>query len=109
MGARVSKASIMRQAERRLVEAAERFTVPLRMGDGLSEPALQELKSALRETGLAWCGEPNLPKAVVSVLIALAPTVEGASYLYDEEAASRIRDVSLELQDLIFQTIVSQP
>jgi hypothetical protein len=96
----------MRQAARRLIEAAERFTVPLRMGDGMSEPALKELKSALSEVGLAWRDEPNLPKAVVSVLIALAPAIEGASYLYDEEAASRIRDVSLELQDLIFQEIV---
>jgi hypothetical protein len=89
----------------RMADAVERVTVPLRMGDGVDDVALDQLRSALASAAAIWQGDLLLPKSLVSFLVELVPTVESASYLYSDERANRIRDIAEELRELIGSVI----
>jgi hypothetical protein len=88
-------------AVERLLVSVEKFTVPLRMGDGVDEPALAELKSALTTLASAWKGEQMIPKRAAAVLTELYPAVEGCSSLYPDDQASRVLEEANELLDLV--------
>ena len=46
-----------------LVAAAEKLTVPLRMGRGLDAAALAEVRRALKQAGAEWQRESSIPEA----------------------------------------------
>jgi hypothetical protein len=85
-----------------LQRAAEAFTVPLRMGEGLNEPCLEELCAVLRACAREWAQTAAIPKAAANVLVDLFPAVESCSYLpfYQGETAQRIRDTAMTLGQL---------
>jgi hypothetical protein len=41
----------------------------------------------------------------VTELVDLAPAIESSSYLYDEDYAARVRDVSVEIADLVRDSV----
>jgi hypothetical protein len=92
-----------------LVAAAVKFTVPLRMGDGMDEIALNALRQALRRCADAWRHEVSIPKRAAHVLVDLFPAIEGDSHLYEEDYAKLVRDVALEISDLVTECVALDP
>jgi hypothetical protein len=88
-----------------LNQAVEQFTVPLRMGEGMNEIALDNLRDALRLCAGAWRNTDSIPKSAALELVDLAPAIESSSYLYDEDYAARVRDVSVEIADLVRESV----
>jgi hypothetical protein len=84
-----------------VMTAAEQFDVPLRNGEGMDEIALKNLRDALRACAAAWRDSDTIPKRAANVLVDLSPAIEASSYLYDEDYAARVRDVYLEIADLV--------
>lgn len=84
-----------------LLAAAEKFTVPLRMGQGIDETALDALRGALRACADAWRDRDLVPKLAANVLVDLYPAVEASSYLYGDDYAPRVRTVAEEIGDLV--------
>jgi hypothetical protein len=84
-----------------LLKAVEQFTIPLRMKEGMDEIALGDLRDALRQCAAAWRDSDTIPKAAALELVDLAPAIESSSYLYDEDYAALVRDVSVEIADLV--------
>lgn len=84
-----------------LLVAADKFTVPLRMGQGVDEVALDALRDALRRCAEAWHERDLVPKLAANVLVDLYPAVEASSYLYSDDYAPRVRTVAEEIGDLV--------
>lgn len=84
-----------------LHDAVEAFDIPLRMNQGMDEIALGNLREVLRRCAAAWRDSDTIPKAAALELVDLAPAIESSSYLYDEDYAARVRDVSIEIADLV--------
>ena len=92
----------------RLLNAVEAFTSPLRMGDGIDESALAELKAALVSFAAAWKGDEMIPKAATAVLAELYPAMDGSAGLYDSDYAKRIGDEAVTLYDLVSACMISE-
>lgn len=92
---------------KRLSDAVERFTVPLRMGEGVDDIALGELKSALAAAAAAWRGEPSLPKTLVIFLVEVFPSIDATSHLYPDERGDRIRTIAEEVQEMVWEIVNS--
>jgi len=92
-----------------LLTAVQTFSVPLRMGDGINEVGLAELRKALRSCAEAWQYVDTVPKLAMNVLVDVYPTVEASSYLYEAEYASRIRDLAVEIADLVHLCVATSP
>jgi hypothetical protein len=92
---------MMRPEVDALHEAAEKFDIPLRMHEGIDEIALDNLRDALRQCAEAWRDADSIPKSAALDLVDLAPGIESSSYLYDEDYAARVRDISIEIADLV--------
>jgi hypothetical protein len=84
-----------------LHNAIEAFDIPLRMKQGMDEMALGNLPEVLRQCRAAWQHSDTIPKAAALELVDLAPAIESSSYLYDEDYAARVRDISIEIADLV--------
>lgn len=84
-----------------LVDAAEAFLVPLRMGEGLDEQALALLETAIDTFANQWRRDSMIPKSAASVLSEIWPSMEAASDLYPDERGDRIRDIAVRLGDRI--------
>jgi hypothetical protein len=92
-----------------LLTAANEVTVPLRLGDGLDDIALESLRSALRRCAQAWANDQLIPKAGANVLVDLANAVEATANLYPEGYRQRVQDVAWELADLVRACVAVQP
>jgi hypothetical protein len=84
-----------------LITAAERFTVPLRMGQGIDDIAYESLRDALRMCAIAWRTEDLVPKVAANVLVDLYPAVEASSYIYGDDYGPRVRAIAEEIGDLV--------
>ena len=87
-------------ALQQLDSAIERFAVPLRMGDGIDKPALNDLKRTLTDTARQWRAADVVPKRSAALLVELYPALTGTLDLYDGEHAERVRQVCEELLQL---------
>jgi hypothetical protein len=92
----------------RLLNAVIAFTEPLRMGDGIDEPALAELKAALVAFAAAWKGDEMIPKDAATVLAELYPAMDGSTGLYASDYAKRIYDEAIALYDLVAACMASE-
>jgi hypothetical protein len=75
--------------------------VPLRMGQGMDEIALGDLRDALRRCADMWHEQDLVPKLAANLLVDLYPAVEASSYLYGDDYAPRVRAVAEEIGDLV--------
>lgn len=95
----------MGQAEQRLHDAAERLYGSLRLARGIDDDAANDLKLALNEIAQEWAHASTVPKSAVNLLVDLAPAIESSSYAYAGEEAKRIRDLALEIADLVRESV----
>jgi hypothetical protein len=88
-----------------LLAAAEGFTVPLRMAQGVNELALERLRTALRGCAVAWEGRDSVPRGAVNVMVDLVPAVEASGGLYSEDYRTRVLDAAIEINDLVRECV----
>lgn len=84
-----------------LLDAVVKVTTPLRMHDGIDEPAVERLTATLTRLAAEWAGRTEIPKGAAGVLAELYPAVFGASYGYPDDYAQRVRDLAETLFDLV--------
>lgn len=87
----------------RMHRAALGFVMPLRMAEGFSEQAFDDLLAAIRHFHSTWTASDTLPKAGVLVLIDLPRMVEACSTYYDGQERQRIAGASMQLADVILE------
>jgi hypothetical protein len=80
--------------------AIEALATPLRMGEGINETALHDLKRLLADIAAGWRTATSVPKADAALLIELYPALTGTVGLYEAEEAERIQQLSEELLEL---------
>lgn len=95
-------------AARRLESVTERFAVPLHGGEGINEPALDELKEVLAEVAAEWQHEETVPKDAAALLVELYPALIGNIDIYPEDQAERIQAVCEELLELSLACLAVQ-
>lgn len=87
------------------VAAVEDFTVPLRLGDGIDDAALNELKATIAAVTSTYRSVDAVPKRLAAIFVELYPAVEGTSALYEHDVAQRILAEANELLDLIMSSL----
>lgn len=92
-----------------LLAAAEQFTVPLRMGQGMDDIALGRLRDALRQCEDAWRDRDTVPKVGANVLVDLYLAVDASSYLYEDDYQALVRDAAIEISDLVRACVALPP
>ena len=92
-------------AAQRLASAIERLAVPLRMGDGVDEQALDDLRRTLSDAAVRWRTEDVVPKRAAALLVELYPALVGTVDLYEGGDAERIRNICEELLELSLECL----
>ena len=88
----------MSRSSDEIVEVVTSFLTALRMGQGIDEPRLKELRAILQELAGEWSASDAVPKEVAGVLAELYPAMDASSHLYnDAQQAERIRDLAVDL------------
>jgi hypothetical protein len=90
-----------RSLDASLENAAEAVLVPLRVAKGLDPLAVEALKDALRAAAHAWADADAIPKRAANLLVDLAPAIESCGFAYPGDEGKQIRDLSIEIADLI--------
>lgn len=73
-----------------LREAAERFMLPLRIGEGFDPDALDALCEQVDRCGRLWSGAPSVPKAAALILAELYPALDECAALHQDPLRLRI-------------------
>lgn len=84
----------------KLQKAVDAFTEPLRLGDGVDDASLAELRYVIQRLGSDFPGQ-MIAKSYMQVLVELYPAILGCSPLYEGEYSERVVAVAEELLEII--------
>lgn len=84
-----------------LTELVLAFGTSLRMGRGIDDAQVSEVKDQLARAARAYSGDEMMRRRTAGVLAELVPGIEASSYLYPRADAERIRDLAMEIQELL--------
>jgi hypothetical protein len=97
------------EIEDELHNAAERFLIPLRMGDGFDLAAAERVKRSLSAAAVAWSNSSVVSKSAAMLFVDLANAAEACISLYPERDAATIRTKVDEIAALVRECLVSPP
>src|SRR5262245_844206 len=101
----LTKESMADHIVEELVQAAENFLVPLRMGDGLDYEAFKHLCDVLRMCKQEWREKDAIPKGAAAILVDLFSLTYGCKYIYDDSKAEQISKAAYDLDILVTDSV----
>ncbi|MGC5326550.1 hypothetical protein [Brevibacillus sp. SYSU BS000544] len=84
-----------------LLIGEEGLLISLRMGEGFKKELFHEICSLLKQLAEQWAKEVSIPKRAVGIFVDLYPSMESASYLYNESERIEILEAADIIADLI--------
>ena len=88
--------------------AAVALLESLRAGRGVNSVAVEELREALRQAAHNWRQSSVVPKSTANLFADMVPAIDAMSHAYHaEDTQQAIRDLALELADLIRDVLAS--
>lgn len=88
-----------------LVSTYEKFSVPLRMMDGLDEEQFNKFCELLSLCAASWKEADSIPKIAADIFIDAYPAMTAYSHLYDEDEMQYIDQCADKMNDLIRSTV----
>jgi len=89
-----------------LVSAIDAYIIPLAGGRGHNDAAFGALCRSLDRCAARWASSDLVPRSLANLCVSLPPMVENISFQYAGEAADKIRDAWLQLDQIVTESVL---